>query len=92
LAGVHGPPLGVRAEYETNRHRLDEGDTLILFTDGVVERRGEDVSVGVDRLSDVVASAADAGAIALADRIVEQLCDHPDDDCCLLIIRRVTGA
>jgi serine phosphatase RsbU (regulator of sigma subunit) len=88
LPGVHGPPLGVRSEYETNRYRLEPGDTLVLYTDGIVERRGEDVGVGVKRLVDLIAGSYPVTAPELADLIVEELCADRDDDCCLLIVRR----
>jgi sigma-B regulation protein RsbU (phosphoserine phosphatase) len=44
--GAHGPLLGVvdRPRYEDTRLRLDPGDVLLLFTDGVIEgRRGSDL-------------------------------------------------
>jgi serine phosphatase RsbU (regulator of sigma subunit) len=91
LPGVHGPPLGVRYEHETNRHRLCLGDMLVLYTDGFIERRGEDLGLGVNRLIDVIASSHTATADALADKVVGELGNDPDDDCCLLIIHRLPG-
>jgi len=89
LPGEHGTPLGVRCDYETNRYRLGPGDTLLLYTDGVVERRGEDIRDGIARLLDVIASSHATTAEDLAARVVEELCADPDDDCCVLIIRRL---
>ncbi|MFI2206306.1 PP2C family protein-serine/threonine phosphatase [Streptomyces sp. NPDC020192] len=47
-----GPPLGTGlGGYESATHPLTEGQTLVLFTDGLVERRGEDIDRSLDRLS-----------------------------------------
>jgi len=89
LPGVHGPPLGLRYEHEANRHRLDPGDTLVWYTDGFIERRGEDLGLGTKRLIDVIASSHTDSADELADTVVGDLGTDPDDDCCLLIIRRL---
>jgi len=51
--------------------RLGEGDTLVLYTDGVTEVRHEGEQFGVERLCEVVSSSADTDADALAQRIVE---------------------
>ncbi len=34
-------------------------DVLVLYSDGLVERRGESIDVGLARLADAVARAAD---------------------------------
>lgn len=63
-----GPPLGVDggASYPTTRVPIDESSTLVLYTDGLVERRGEPLDVSLRRLCDVVNRAAEAP---------DQLCD-----------------
>jgi anti-sigma regulatory factor (Ser/Thr protein kinase) len=43
-------------EYQDQRIRVAEGDTLILYTDGLVERRGESIDVGLERLESAVAN------------------------------------
>ena len=63
-----GYPIGVDdVEYATLREPLGPGGTLILYTDGLVERRGESLDDGFDRF-----------ARALKDGPVEPeaLCDH----------------
>ncbi|MBQ0986422.1 SpoIIE family protein phosphatase [Streptomyces sp. F63] len=47
-----GPPLGVvpHARYPTTRARLADDETLILFTDGLVERKGADIEACVARM------------------------------------------
>jgi hypothetical protein len=47
-----GPPIGVRATaYESTTIEMEAGSTLLGFTDGLVERRDEDLSTGLDRLA-----------------------------------------
>ncbi|MFJ8636710.1 PP2C family protein-serine/threonine phosphatase [Streptomyces sp. NPDC093568] len=49
-----GPPLGTGlGGYEPATYRLDPAQTLVLFTDGLVEHRGEDIDQSLDRLAGV---------------------------------------
>ena len=52
LTTALGPPIGVTrdATYDSITHRVAPGSTLIVFTDGAFERRGETVDAGMDRL------------------------------------------
>lgn len=92
LAG--GPPLGVDpgARYPTTRSVLDPRDTLLLFTDGLVERRDTDIDVGVrtmmDGILDWSRGAGDIDLTALTDFLT--LRDDPGriDDVALLAVRR----
>jgi hypothetical protein len=49
---ARGPALGIldAAGFEAERGRLDSGDALVLYTDGLVEAPGRDLSLGIDRL------------------------------------------
>jgi PAS domain S-box-containing protein len=38
--------------YETYEETTDQGSTVVLYTDGLVERRGESLDVGLERLAD----------------------------------------
>ncbi|MFE2407626.1 SpoIIE family protein phosphatase [Kitasatospora sp. NPDC059408] len=54
-----GPPLGTGlGGYEQATHPLSPGQTLLLYTDGLVERRGEDIDVSLARLADLRLPAA----------------------------------
>jgi serine phosphatase RsbU (regulator of sigma subunit)/PAS domain-containing protein len=81
------------ATYEEATQSLEPGDTLLLFTDGLIERRGESI---VDVLADFVATAApvpagqegaEPTAAAQADRILGAAVSDTDDDACLVAVR-----
>lgn len=66
LAGPSRPPLGVRSSTPTllGTEAMPAGTTLVLYTDGLVERRGESVDVGLARLA---ALSGELAARPLAD-------------------------
>jgi serine phosphatase RsbU (regulator of sigma subunit) len=88
---VHG--LGVLPRAAA-RMRFGVGDIVLLYTDGLVERRGESIDIGLKRLQDAAEELlADVGDeadidVALAD-LVEAVTD-PDrhDDVAVLAFRR----
>ncbi len=72
LTGARSVPLGVLPfpAYEEEIVTLEPGGALLLYTDGLVERRAENIDLGLDRLS----VAAGDGALepeALCDRLLE---------------------
>ncbi|MCG6497734.1 serine/threonine-protein phosphatase [Kitasatospora sp. A2-31] len=47
-----GPPLGTGlGGYEQTAVDLHVGETLLMYTDGLVERRDEDIDVSLERLA-----------------------------------------
>ncbi len=54
------PPLGAFPYGRCPEHELslDSGEMLLLYTDGLVERRGVPLSAGIDALADAVRGAA----------------------------------
>ena len=63
---VPGPPLGtVAVDYAEVEVALPPGATLVLYTDGLVERRDEDLDAGLERLRVALQDPqADPGAVA----------------------------
>jgi anti-sigma regulatory factor (Ser/Thr protein kinase) len=61
LSDRGGPPLGTVGEhtYEEHALRLSSGETLLLYTDGLIERRGHKLAEGEEALIDVALSAPD---------------------------------
>ena len=85
-------PLGSLLGHERGEaaDRLAEGETLVLYTDGLVERRTASIDVGLERLADAARHRA-IDAPRLADEICDALLDGEgeDDDVCVLTIFRI---
>jgi PAS domain S-box-containing protein len=84
LDGGAGPVLGVpdRGPYAEATTVLRPGETLLLYTDGLVERRGEHLDTGLTRLTDAAGRLAGAAPAALTGELLaEVLADtaQPDD-------------
>jgi serine phosphatase RsbU (regulator of sigma subunit) len=93
LEAADAPPLGSPPVGPVEDHHLDleVGDTLVLYSDGVVEQRHWPLDVGIARLVQTVSSHRHVDLQQLADRIVADHCHHPVDDCCLMLVRRVAA-
>jgi anti-sigma regulatory factor (Ser/Thr protein kinase) len=67
------PPLGTLpySSYREVETILGAGETILMYTDGLVERRGEALTVGLERLRQ--AAGGVMGAEALCQRLVETL-------------------
>ena len=81
------PPIGSGAAIE--RHPvtvpLTPGSTVYFFTDGVVERRGEHIDVGLERLRDTVAAGSPhRGCTRIVNRLMGD--DQLDDDFAILAL------
>jgi hypothetical protein len=85
-----GPLLGVfpDAKFVNEHGRLDRGDALLMFTDGLIETPGKDISVGIDKLlgeaERLVTKGFRHGARKLIDRVAAA---HNDDRAVVLIWR-----
>ena len=67
---------------------LPAGATLLLYTDGLVERRNEAIDEGIARAVEVLRKARRLGAPQLADVLTDRLlADAPDDDVAFLLYR-----
>jgi len=85
-----GLQVGVRSgnEYETSRHPFPVGSRLLLYTDGLIERRGESIDTGFERLAIAAEAAAQEPKTNLADDVYRALLDGASlaDDVALLAI------
>ncbi|WP_143448599.1 SpoIIE family protein phosphatase [Kineosporia sp. A_224] len=86
LDAANGLLLGVEAwKRSVATVPVPAGSLLLAYTDGLVERRGEDISHGLDRVRDVLAAARPGEPGRLCDRL---LAENPtDDDTAVLAIQ-----
>jgi sigma-B regulation protein RsbU (phosphoserine phosphatase) len=88
-AAHSGPPLGVMQDcsYVDVGEALLSDATMVLCTDGLVERRHEPLDAGLQQLCE--ASSADASPEEVADEIIHKLMPDGDqeDDAALLVLR-----
>jgi serine phosphatase RsbU (regulator of sigma subunit) len=67
---------------------LDRGTTVLLYTDGLIERRGGDLDEGMARLRRAAAALADRPLPELCDELLDRLVHgRPEDDVALVAIR-----
>ncbi len=94
-----GIALGILpdVQYEETSCRVEAGDTLVVYTDGLPEARDEDRTFyGLDRLKRLSVLHRTADADELRDRILDDLMAHtggrsPSDDVTLIVIRFTGG-
>jgi len=87
------PPLGVAPERaaRTSEVALGVGTTVLLYTDGLVERRGEHLDDGMERLARSARAALSDDVVTTRDAVIASCIGSREDDLCLLILAR-TGA
>lgn len=88
-----GLPLGLSAEfggleYPVSTMELDPGQTMVLYTDGLVELPGADLDEGMQRLAAMIRNGPQD-----LERLADQLCEEVDeccgeDDVAVLLLRR----
>jgi serine phosphatase RsbU (regulator of sigma subunit) len=76
----------------TNRQEqvvtLDRGATVLLYTDGLIERRDADLDAGLERLRQALAELADRPLEELLDEVLDRLVHgRPEDDVALVAVR-----
>ncbi|MCF3137368.1 ATP-binding SpoIIE family protein phosphatase [Streptomyces olivochromogenes] len=84
-----GPPLGTGGWIHTSGSiPLGPGSTAVLYTDGLVERRDEDLDEGIAALEHALAGASGTPQV-ICDRLVRSAgvtADH-DDDVAVLVLQ-----
>ncbi len=85
-----GLPLGIApgGEYVRARRAFPVGSVLLLYTDGLIERRDEPIDVGLERLQAAGEHAARGEDASFADRAYRALLDEAslEDDIALLAV------
>jgi serine phosphatase RsbU (regulator of sigma subunit) len=91
LVDADGPVLGpIRdATYTEGHVKLEPGDVLVMYTDGLVERRGRDIETGISQAQRLVADWRSDTVMAQGCRqLTETLALPPrQDDVCVIALR-----
>src|SRR5215203_5290166 len=92
LDQASGPPLGTGADFDYDEQRitLESGDTLLLYTDGLIERRGRQLSEGERQLVAAARAAPEAPDL-LCESIIDELTKDAEiaDDIAVLAVQAV---
>ena len=88
------PPEGVLLgamsdpEFAVETTSLDAGDLLLLYTDGLIERRERGLQEGLDLLVHAAATADSADPESVLDRVLDAFgAPNPNDDTCVVAIQ-----
>jgi PAS domain S-box-containing protein len=73
--------------YENQRAAVEEGDTLILYTDGLIERRGEAIDISVERLGAAIRGGPQDPAELCAHLLASSAEVQRTDDVTALVVR-----
>lgn len=81
------PPLGVATAFGAHSVCLGDDATLVLYTDGLIERRHEPITTGIDRLR----QACNDGPMepeALCDHLLDVMLQNTsnEDDVALVVV------
>jgi anti-sigma regulatory factor (Ser/Thr protein kinase)/GAF domain-containing protein len=86
LDGASAPPVGVAgpADVVEAKVSLPDRALLVLYTDGLIERRGQNIDDAIDFLAELVAGEPEVTPDLILTRVSEVL-GAPDDDVALLV-------
>ena len=93
LVGVRADLLlGVAPQWPRKESEvvLDRGATVVLYTDGLVERRDQPLQEGLEKLQDVLKDLAadDSDLDTLVDRLLQEMLPaRPEDDVAVVAVR-----
>jgi serine phosphatase RsbU (regulator of sigma subunit) len=76
-----------QSPYPAVDRELAPGSILALYTDGLIERPGQDLAVGISRLARALADGPAESLDELCDSILATLAPQPRDDVALLLAR-----
>ena len=83
-----GAPLGLGGRWQTGVVTLEPGDTILMFSDGVVERRGRPLADGLDDLVAAAASAVGGDPRNMCSLATSAVAGPTDDDVAVLAVER----
>lgn len=81
------PPIGAKGvTYEPSTFRIERGQGLVMFSDGLVERRHEPIDDGINRLAEMLGYAGDSTATRISMAMAAGVAD---DDVTVVTLRRL---
>jgi serine phosphatase RsbU (regulator of sigma subunit) len=87
-----GPLLGAgRGPYRATDRQLAPDSILAMYTDGLIERPGQDIAIGMSRLARALADGPAQSADLLCDSVLASLAPPARDDVALLLARTTTA-
>jgi serine phosphatase RsbU (regulator of sigma subunit)/anti-sigma regulatory factor (Ser/Thr protein kinase) len=81
-----GAPLGLGGRWQTGSLRLEPGDTILMYSDGVVERRGHPLNDGLDALVAAAAGSASGDPRNMCSLATAAVEGTTDDDVAVLAV------
>ncbi|MEU4419755.1 SpoIIE family protein phosphatase [Actinoplanes sp. NPDC024001] len=81
-----GAPLGLGGRWQTGSLVLEPGDTILMFSDGVVERRGRPLNDGLDALVAAAAASPSGDPRNLCSLATAAVEGTTDDDVAVLAV------
>jgi hypothetical protein len=85
-----GLPLGTGladGQYQAARLRAPRGSILVLYTDGLIERRATDISTGMAHLAQTLTTLTTLAVTDACDTLLATLAPNPADDIAILMAR-----
>jgi anti-sigma regulatory factor (Ser/Thr protein kinase) len=86
-----GAPLGLGGRWQTGQVRLEPGDSILMFSDGVVERRGRTLNDGLDALVAATAAASSGDPRNLCSLATSAVAGATDDDVAVLAVEHAVA-
>lgn len=85
-----GPPLGFSGSRPTQRLVLEEGDALVAFTNGLLERHERSLRQGQSTLLRTLSTMASTAPRSISQHVVDELIGDQglEHDCALLVVVR----
>ena len=88
LDDAGGPLIGFGGRPRaTAHHDLHPGDVLVLYTDGLIERRDRPLREGLTALQDLACGITAIDAAGIGEDLVAGLVDRPEDDVAVVVVR-----
>ncbi|PRY56342.1 stage II sporulation protein E [Knoellia remsis] len=90
LEGGRGPVLGIMhgVSFTRTHGTLDMGDALMIYSDGIIESRGHDLTEGTDRMLGAASDAIVRASGSVAEAVVSSARSGEDDDRAVFVITR----